>query len=163
MLSCDYYGFPPGYVEMDYPPKAARAQPGGLHAFMVRHGAGHVLTCRKNYLDFFASEPEHFREVARIPSEWGFDYVIDEIIGSSGIVLTPGVEAKVESDFNRITVSFPGEVPETALLAYNWSDRFRAEPETAEIRPAALPTGETFLEIRPHGARRIVVRYRPRF
>lgn len=163
MLACDYYGFPPGYVEMDYPPKRARTQPGGLHGFMVRHGASHVLTCRRNYIDFFATEPEHFREVARIASEWDFDYVLYEIAGAAGVVLSPGVEAKVESGFNRISVSFPGEVPEEALLAYNWSDRFRAEPETAEILPERLPTGETFLKVRPHGARKVRISYVPRF
>jgi hypothetical protein len=163
MLACDYYGFPPHYVEMDYPPKKARKQPGGMHGFMVRHGASHVLTCRPNYEKFFAAEPEHFREAARIPSEWDFDYVLYEIAGATGVVLAPDVQVEIESDFNRLSFRFPGDVPEEVLFAYNWSDRFRVAPKGAEILPEPLPTGETFLKVRPHGERRVAVTYEPRY
>jgi len=163
MVACDYYGFPPHFIEMDCPPKHARTQPGGMHGYMVRHGASHVLTCRPNYIEFFATEPEHFREVARIPSEWHFDYVLYELADATGVVLTPGVGAEAESDFNRIALSFPGEVPEEAVFAYNWSDRFSAEPPEAEILPERFETGETFLKVRPHGAKEVVVTYDPRY
>lgn len=172
MMACDYYDFPPGTFEPDYPPKASRGEPGGSHAFMVRHGVSHVITYRQNYIDWFRSEPEHFEEVAEF--RHGTHEIVFRVFRvkeSHGVFLEG--EGTVEADINRLRVTFPGDPPERAVVAYNWSDRLAADGP-AEIAPYETGTilGRNarrelipvrFIEIRPHGAREVDIRYEPRF
>jgi hypothetical protein len=160
MMACDYYGFPVGMVEMDYPPRAARSLPGGLHGFMKLHGVTHVVTYHKNYLDHFRAETAQFREVAWIDSEAGGGFAIFEVLGSGGRFLEG--EGTVRADFNRWDVAFAGTPPDRAIIAYNWHDRLVAEPP-AEVFPHDTGLGATFIGIRPNGARDVCVRYRNRF
>lgn len=175
MMACDYYDFPPGTFEPDYPPKASRSEPGGSHAFMVRHGVSHVITYRPNYIDWLRSEPEHFEEVA------AFRYGIKEsdkivfrvfrVKGAHGVFLEG--KGSVEADINHIRVTFSGNPPERAVVAYNWSDRLAVDGP-AEIAPYETGTilgrnarrelvPARFIEIHPHGERVVNIRYEPRF
>ena len=170
MMACDYYDFPPGTFEPAYPPKSSRREPGGSHAFMVRHGVSHVIAFRPNYLDWLRSEPEHFEEVAGF-RDGRIDFRVFRVKDSHGVFLEG--DGAVEADINRLRVTFGDEPPERAVVAYNWSDRLSVE-EPAEIAP--YDTGTTlgldargndmpvrFVEIRPHGAREVDIRYAPRF
>ena len=171
MMSCDYYDFPPGTFEPDYPPKSSRAEPGGMHAFMVRHGVSHVIAFRPQYLEYLRSEPWNYEPVPDFESEeWG-PFRVFRVRGSHGVFLEG--RGRVESDFNRIRVDFGPNPPERAVVAYNWNDRLEVEAP-AEIAPyetgtilgrngAGEPIPVRFVEIRPHGASTVDIRYRPRF
>lgn len=160
MMACDYYGFPVGMVEMDYPPRAARDRPGGLHGFMRLHGVSHVVTYHKNYIDYFRSEPNQFREATSIASEAGGVFVVFEVLGGGGKFLEG--EGSVKADFNRWTVTFPEVPPTQAVIAYNWHDRLRADAP-AVVFPHDTGLGATFIGIRPNGARQVIIRYNNRF
>ena len=172
MMACDYYDFPPGTFEPAYPPKSSRREPGGSYAFMVRHGVSHVIAFRLNYLAWLRSEPEHFEEVAEFRDGTGrIDFRVFRVKGSHGVFLEG--EGSVEADINRLRITFPGNPPERAVVAYNWNDRLAVDGP-AEIAPHE--TGTTlgrnargddmpvrFIEIRPHGAHEVDIRYEPRF
>lgn len=174
MMACDYYDFPPGTFEPFYPPMASRREPGGGHAFAVRHGATHVVTFNADSLEWLRSEPDHFEEVhefGRRTPESDAMFHIFRVKGGHGVFLEGS--GKVKADFNRIQIDFGPAPPERAVIAYNWNDRLVAKPPV-EIAP--FDTGTTlgrnvqnedvpvrFIEIRPNGAREAVIRYTPRF
>ena len=173
MMSCDYYDFPPGTFEPDYPPKTSRGELGGSYAFIVRHGVSHVIAFRSNYLKWLRSEPAHFEEVAGFrDADGGIDFRVFRVKGAHNVFLVGS--GTVEADINRIRVSFGETPPERAVIAYNWSDRLAVDDGPADIAP--FDTGTSlghnarnedmpvrFIEIRPHGAREVTIRYRPRF
>lgn len=165
MMSCDYYGFPPGTYEPDFPPRSARKRKGGITAYFREHGVSHVVTCRRNYIELFEAHPGEYEQVARFPyhhTTGDVDIRIFAIKGG-GKGLLRGTGGRVEATFNRIEVAFEGEPPETAVLAYHWNDRLRADPP-AQIAPVptATPGEDPFIEVRPNGAAKVVVRYRNR-
>ena len=163
MMSCDYYGFPRGMVEMDYPPRVFRAQPDGCYDFARLHGVTHVISFRRGHIDYYRSRPEHFREVAvlvdRDEAE-NRDYVVFAVKDSGGRFAKG--RGKVVADFNRLSVDFGAAPPEEAVVRYNWSDRLAVEPP-AELHPHDAGDGVVFIGIRPHGASRVDVRYESRF
>lgn len=160
MMACDYYGFPPGMVEMDFPPRAARAAPGGLHGYLKLHGVSHVITFHDHYIEHFRSRPEQFQEVAHIDSEEKENFTVFEVLGSGGRFLEG--TGTVHARFNRWDVTFQGSPPETAVIAYNWNDRLRVAPP-AEIYPHDTGMGPTFIGIRPNGANTVHIRFKNRF
>lgn len=163
MMACDYYEFPPGTYEPDFPPAAARGQEGGIHAYLLEHRVTHVITCRPNYIDFFESNPDQY--------EPGPRFLYRHATGSTDIrtfaVKGPqpddaGVHAK--ATFNRIEVDFDATPPESVVLAYHWHDRLVATPP-AEIlpKPTATPGEVPFIELRPNGSSHVSIKYRSRF
>ncbi len=162
MMACDYYGFPEGMVEMDYPPVASRTRPGGMHGFMQLHGVTHVVTCRQNYIDAFRSDPTQFHEVEWIPSEYGGGFAIFEVVDSGGRFFKPERNGRVKADFNRWDVTFDDPPPEETVIRYNWNDRLKADAP-AELFPYDTGLGAIFIGIRPNGARHVHIRYRNRF
>ncbi len=160
MMACDYYDFPPGRVELDYPPRAARTRPGGLHGFMVLHGATHVVTHHARYIRHFRDRPEQFRELTFVPSGFGSGYTFFEVAGAGGRFHRG--EGTVDATFNRLRVLLEDPSQEEVVLAYNWHDRLDAAGP-AEIFPYDTGLGAVFVGVRPAGQREIEIRYRNRF
>ena len=165
MMSCDYYGFPRGTYEPEFPPRAARKQKGGITGYFREHGVGYVVTCRQNYIDLFDAHPGKYTPAAQ--------FIYRHVTGVSDIRVYKvaakeasrlhGARGRVSATFNRIDVEFDGRPPESAVLAYHWNGRLSVDPP-AEIAPVPTSTAgeEPFIEIRPHGATRVRIKYRPR-
>ncbi|MGI5867860.1 MAG: hypothetical protein ACOX9C_00240 [Kiritimatiellia bacterium] len=163
MMSCDYYGFPRGMVEMNYPPQAFRKKPGGYHEFAKLHGVTHVISFRRDHIEHCCANPELFREVATLVDQdesANRDFVVFAVKDSGGRFAKG--EGVIEADFNHIRVDFGGTPPEEAVIRYNWNDRLRVDPP-AELVPHEAGDGVVFIGIRPNGASRVDVRYESRF
>lgn len=167
MMSCDYYGFPVGTYEPDFPPSGARAVAGGIEDYLRTHSASHVVTCRANYRKYFDARPESYERVSGFTyRHWTgtSDIGIYRVLGEVPPTLR-GASGAVAATFNRIGVEFEGEPPDRAVLAYHWNSRMTVEPP-AEIAPApdegTLSDEAPFIELRPHGARKVEIRYNPR-
>ena len=165
MMACDYYEFPPGTYEADFPPRAARSQPGGLHGYFAEHGVRQVVTCRPNYVELFSSRPGEFAEGPRFVyrhRRGDVDIRTFEVLGAPGTL--QGAAGTVSATFNRIEAELEDPVPERFVLAYHWNDRLRADPP-AEIAPfpTRTPGEDPFVEVKPNGARHVRIRYRNRF
>lgn len=163
MMGCDYYGFPAKMVEYDYPPRASRTKPGGMHRYMALRGATHVVAYEKRYIVYFRSEPSLFREIAtlRDPAEIKNSvYVFFEIIGAEGRFLEGS--GKISATFNEIKVEFDDPVPSRAVIRYNWNDRFEVDPPT-KIFPVDTGEDAVFIGIEPNGEQEVIIRYRSVF
>jgi hypothetical protein len=163
MMGCDYYGFPPGMVEYDYPPRATRNMPGGIHRFMTLHGASHVIAYEQRYIDYFRSEPELFEEDITLtdPAESKNNvYVIFRITGAEGRFYEGS--GKVKATFNKINVSFENAPPERVVVRYNWNDRFEAKPPV-RLFPFDTGEGAIFIGVEPNGVKDVCIRYRSKF
>ena len=165
MMACDYYEFPPGTFENDFPPRAARSQPGGLHGYFADHGVRQVVTCRPNYIEYFSSRPGEFAEGPRFRyhhPRGDVDIRTFEVLGAPGTL--QGAAGTVSATFNRIEAELDGPVPERFVLAYHWNDRLRADPPAAIAPvPTRTPGEDPFIGVEPHGARRVRIRYDTRF
>lgn len=172
MIGCDYYAFPPGTFDPYCPPVASRSEPGGRHAFLVRHGASHMIAFERDTVEACLAAPDRLEEAATFHADGATEtFHVFRVVGSRGVFLEG--KGRVEADFNRLRVLLDGDPPERVVLAYNWNDRLEADPpariapfETGTSLgpvPGGGPRAVRFLEIRPGGAREIVVRYRPRF
>ena len=163
MMACDYYEFPPGTYEADFPPRAARSLPGGLHEYMVRHGVSHVVTYRPNYVRHFEERPAEFESVPEFENaaKWGH-FRVFKVLGSHDVFLEG--TGSVHADFNRLEIAFRAPAPDRAVIAYHWHDRLQADPP-AQIEPvdSGTPNEAPFIAIRPNGAETVVIRYRSRF
>ncbi len=160
MMACDYYDFPPGRVELDYPPRAARTRPGGLHGFMALHGATHVVTHHARYIDHFRARPGQFRELLFVPSGFGSGYTFFEVLGA-GRRFHRG-SGTVHATFNRIRVRLEDPSQPEIVLAYNWHERLETAAP-AELFPYDTGLGAVFVGVRPAGLGEIDIRYRNRF
>ena len=138
----------------------------------TRRRRRHAIAYRSPYCDYLAREPENYESVPEFEQEkWG-PFRVFRVKGSHGVFLEGA--GRVEADFNRLRVTFDGDAPpECAVIAYNWADRMETDAP-AEIEPYETgtslgpdPAGRDqpvrFIEIHPHGAREVEIRYRPRF
>lgn len=163
MMACDYYGFPRGMVEMDYPPCACRALPDGWFTFMRLHGVTHVISFRNSHIDYCRSKPEQFQEVAVLFDDQesrNREYVIFAVKDSCGRFAKGS--GRVVADFNRIVVDFEAVPPDDAVIRYRWSDRLTVKPPAA-LYPYDADDGVTFIGIQPNGVSHVDIRYESRF
>lgn len=161
MISCDYYGFPPGLFEPRCPPGAWAKNKQGIHRFETAYGVSHVVTFRPDYLKYYRSHPKWYREVWSTRSPERTDFALFEVLDFRGRFLEG--EGTATADFNRIHLSFPsGSVPERAVVAYHWQDRMTVSAP-AEIEPFDAGNGTTFIAVHPNGAESVDIRYRARY
>lgn len=161
MMACDYYEFPIGTYEQASPPSIAERWPGGVHGYLVAHGVSHVVARAPVELARYRAHPDLYEELpeSKDPAKWS-KFRAFRVKDSPGVL--QGATGHVTADFNRIRIAFDGPVPEKAVLAYHWDDRLEADAP-ATIRPLDTGFQEQFIEVCPHGAQSVEIRYRPRF
>ena len=147
MMADDYYGFPAGTIEYNYPPRRFRASPEMMQLFMESYNVTHVLTYRDNWKQYFREHADTFRE------ELSFTCVSHEITVFT--VLRPSSkflegEGRLSADFNRIDIELDAP-QERLVLAYNWIDGLHS-PEGVELFPVVRDEEITLIGVRP-GAR----------
>lgn len=157
MMACDYYHFPPKMVEYDYPPLPWRRTAEGIADFMRLHGATHMATTMRRRADFIR-ESGLFDEIAFMP-----DGQPDATFGIALFALKDAVsgrvlegEATVDASFGHLRVT-PGTTRE-AVIRYVWNPLLTANG-TADITPAEVAPGVTFIRVAFHGSEPAVIRY----
>jgi hypothetical protein len=153
MMACDYYAFPPGTIEYQYPPSGFRRPKERLLRFFDLYNVTHVATYHDNRKDALRGSPETFEELA---ADTAWDRMAVFRVKRPNTPLVQGT-GRVTATFNRLDVALD-DAGQDAVLPYNWSDRLRA-PEPVELFPYAAEPDVTLIGVRPHGQSTFTIRF----
>jgi hypothetical protein len=154
MMACDYYAFPPGTVEYNYPPRAYRLKREDTLAFMDLYNVTHVVTYHEDWRRYFLDQPERYQPLL-LPPEKNRAYCIFKVKRTPDIFLKGS--GTVTADFNRIRVDLDA-AREEVVIKYNWCDDLRVS-QPAEIFPHKAWKDINLIGIRPNGAQAVDIRY----
>ena len=168
MMSADYYSFPRGFVELDYPPRAYRSSLDDFLEFSRLYGVTHWAVMDKNprKLGFYEGAPDcggrpgafelaaRFQmqstdlRVYRVTSAWAGD--VTRLLEGEGTV---------EASERRIVVRPADPAAERLVLRYNWRDGLCCLTSGATIEPVAVDPNLRFIAVHPNGAPEVVIGY----
>lgn len=158
MMASDYYGFPQGMAEFEYPPRPYRESLEGLLRFFELYDVTHVISYHaRPWIEFFREHPDHFTEAFSL-RVLKYDLVIFEVRGQAARLRERAW--RVDAGFNRLQVTFEGEPPDEVVLPYNWTPGLRAGG-AAQVAPHPVDAQIELIVLRPRGARTVTIRYRP--
>ena len=155
MMADDYYAFPVGTIEYNYPPRRFRRPESRLLEFMNLYNVSHVVTYKNEWKSAFRRHPDTYREIH------DFDDLGVSIFRMASIP-GPFVQGggRVEADFNRIRVELD-DAEADAVLRYNWDDGLTA-PAPVELYPWDAGDDIRLIGVQPHGQSEITIRFRSR-
>lgn len=159
MMGDDYYTFPRGMTERNFPPRVNRSSTDKVLAFSRAYGITHWAAWHPRYIRFFEEEREHF-EFATSVKDRGPEIRIYRLRDPApGGRLFEG-EGSVEVRENRISVRPADPSAERLVLRYRWRDNLRCRTPGASIAPCDLGDGIILISIHPNGAREVEIGYR---
>ena len=162
MMSDDYYGYPKGLTERNYPPRHYRRSTEAFLFFSRAFGITHWAVTDPRTRRFCEEESDHFALVARFQMQ-STDvrvYAITDPDAAAPTRLLLG-EGAVEAREDRIVVRPADPNADRLVLRYRWRDALRCRTPGAEIAPHAVDDRLRFIEVRPHGAAEVVIGHRP--
>ncbi len=162
MMSDDYYGYPKGLTERNYPPKFYRRSTEAFLFFSRAYGITHWAVTDPRTRRFCEEETEHFRLAARFPMQ-STDVRVYEITDPGAAAPTRFLEGdgEVEARESRIAVRPADPAAERLVLRYNWRDGLVCRTPGATIEPFEVDGNLRFVAVRPNGAPRVEIGYRP--
>ncbi len=165
MMSDDYYGFPRGLTERNYPPRHYRRSTEAFLFFSRVYGITHWAVTDSRTRRFCEEESSHFRLVARFQMQ-STDVRVYEITDPdardpTAFFLGRGTATARE---NRIVVqpADPND-PNPLVLRYNWRDGIKCLTPGATIEPWDVDENIRFIAVHPNGAASVEIGYKPRF
>lgn len=169
MMSADYYSFPRGFVELDYPPRACRSSLDAFIEFSRLYGVTHWAVMEKNprKLGFYEGRPDcggrpgAFELAARFQLQ-STDLRVYRVVApwTGNVTRLLEGEGAVEARERHISVR-PADPSATRLvLRYNWRDGLFCRTPGATIEP--FPAGDNlrFIAVHPNGAKQVEIGYR---
>ena len=153
MMACDYYHFPPKFVEYDYPPRPFRVTDEKFWTFLELHNVTHVATRLDARKDYLRGMPDRFNEEAT------FERITFFSVKRAPDIFLKG-HGRARADFNRIEAEWDDPAGEV-VLKYRWDDRLAADPPV-RLHPVEVAEGIMFIGIDPGGAKKCVIRFRSR-
>lgn len=160
MMADDYYGFPRGTIEYNYPPGFYRQSIEGVLFFSRAYGISHWIARKADALAFLEAQPEHFERVHE-QSMMGQEAWIYRLKDPGpGTRFFEGA-GRVAARENRIEV-FPADpAAERLVLRYNWRAGLVCRTPGAAIEPYAVDGNLRFIAVKPGGNARVDIGYRP--
>ncbi|MBR1835702.1 MAG: hypothetical protein IJ783_00280, partial [Kiritimatiellae bacterium] len=161
MMAADYYSFPRGFVELNYPPQFYRRSTEAFLFFSRAYGVTHWAVADKRTLRFCEEEKGHFRLVARFQMQ-STDLRVFAVTDpwAAGVTRFLEGEGSVEARERNIVVRPADTSVRRLVLRYNWRDGLRCLTPGAEIAPFAVDENLRFVEVRPNGADEVRIGYR---
>ena len=165
MMGDDYYGFPKGLTERNYPPRVYRSSTKRFLGFSRVWGITHWAVADARTRRFCESEPEHFALAARFrmqSADVRVYRILDDWAQGDPTRFFRG-EGQVEADDNRIAVrpADPGAA-RPLVLRYRWRDGLRCLTHGASIAPFDVDGNTRLVAVFPGGAPEVLVGYRPK-
>lgn len=160
MMADDYYGFPRGTIEYNYPPATYRRDIDSYVFFSRAYGITHWVATTPDALEFLASHPDRFEPVRSMAMlERTFKvYRVKELGPVSRFWEGAG---RVVARANHLEV-FPADPSaERVVIRYNWRNGLFCRTPGASIEPFAVDENLRFIAVHPGGNARVVIGYRP--
>ena len=160
MMADDYYGFPRGTIEYNYPPAIYRRDVESVLFFSRAYGITHWIAKKADALAFLEARPDHFERV-HAQLMLGRDVWIYRLKDPGpGTRFYEGA-GRVAARENRLEV-FPADpAAERVVLRYNWRAGLVCRTPGAAIEPFAVDGNLRFIAVRPGGHARVEIGYRP--
>ena len=161
MMAADYYSFPRGFVELNYPPKHYRKSTERFLFFSRAYGITHWAVTDPRTRRFCEEEEAHFRLAAQFQMQ-STDVRVYAITDPWAAMVTRFFEGtgSVEARERRIRVRPADPSAEILVLRYNWRRGLRCRTPGATIEPFPVDGNIRFIAVRPRGAKEVVIGYR---
>lgn len=160
MMADDYYGFPRGTIEYNYPPGFYRRSIAGYLFFSRAYGITHWIAAMPDALAFLEAHPEHFERVHEQPVLKREVRIYRLKDPGPGTRFYEGA-GRVAARENRLEV-FPADpAADRVVLRYNWRAGLVCRTPGAAIEPLAVDGNLRFIAVRPGGNERVLIGYRP--
>ena len=160
MMADDYYGFPRGTIEYNYPPSFYRRSLDGFLFFSRAYGISHWIATAPDAFEFLESHPDHFEPV-HAQTVLNRDVRIYRLKDPGPGTRFYAGAGRVAARENRIEV-FPADPDaELLVLRYNWRAGLVCRTPGAAIAPYAVDENLRFIAVKPGGNERVEIGYRP--
>ena len=155
MMADDYYGFPVGTIEYEYPPFRFRKSWELMQLFFDAYNVTDIVTYHDKWKSYFESHPEYFKLEKSYKS---CDLTVNcYSLNRESSMLLKGL-GKVSARFNHIDVQLDS-LEDEVVLKYNWMDHLKAS-SGVEIFPYKADQDITLIGVRPHGMKEFGITYR---
>jgi hypothetical protein len=160
-MAADYYSFPRGFVELNYPPRFYRSSTEAFLFFSRAYGVTHWAVMDERTRRFCEEEKDHFALAARFRMQ-STDVRVYAVTDPWAAGVTRFLEGagEVEARERRIVVRPADPAAERLVLRYNWRDGLRCLTPGASIEPFEVDENLRFVAVHPNGAPEVVVGYR---
>jgi hypothetical protein len=159
MMGDDYYGFPRGTIEYNYPPRVYRERgEEGWRAFGEAYGVTHWVAVNPNDVSRLRSLKGLCEEVARFHLMGLYNITVFAVKGAKGGRFLEG-SGRVEAEPNRLRVHVDGGG--RAVIPYNWREGLVCRTEGAQIEPVAVDENLRFIGVEAGGNEWVEIGYRP--
>lgn len=159
MMSDDYYGYPKGLTERNYPPKYYRSGIDLFLRFSDAYGITHWVVTDSRNKRFFDEHPEAFEPVDYRMQQSTHVYTYRRVgVGDPTRCLIGS--ARVKARENRIEI-VPADPQDEIVLRYNWRPGLVCRTPGASIRPYEVDENLRFIAVDSGGNETVVLGYRP--
>ena len=160
MMADDYYGFPRGTIEYNYPPFAYRKELDRYLFFSRAYGITHWAASMPEAIAFLAAHPDRF-EPAKTIALAGRTIEVFRVKDFGPVSRFWEGAGRVAARENRLEV-FPADpAAERVVIRYNWRDGLFCRTPGATIEPFAVDENLRFIAVHPGGNARVAIGYRP--
>lgn len=159
MMSDDYYGYPKGLTERNYPPKFYRRSDELFARFSDAYGITHWAVTDSRNKAFFDANTNLFELVDYRMQQSTHIYTYKRIGVPEPTRCLQG-SAKVTARENRLEIE-PADPNEEIVLRYNWRPGLVCKTPGATIRPYSVDENLRFISVLPNGNEKIILGHRP--
>jgi hypothetical protein len=162
MMADDYYSYPRGLIERNYPPKAYRVSLDSWLAFTRAYGITHWAAADPRHKGFLAGHPEWFELVRRMSMQ-SSRIEIYRVLGLPPPTRFLEGTGSVTARENALVVRPEPADTERVVIRYQWRDGLVCRTPGATIEPFNVDGHLQFIAVRPGGNPVVRIGYRPRF
>jgi len=160
MMGDDYYGFPRGTVEFQYPPSCYRASMDRFLFFTRVYGITHWIATMPDALAVLDNQPGDF-EMVRQFSMLGRNFRVFRVREPGPVSRFREGSGTISARINRLEAVPDDPNAGRVVIAYNWREGLVCRTPGATIEPVAMDENLQFIGIHPGGNERVVIGYCP--
>lgn len=161
MMADDYYAFPRGTIEYNYPPHDYRKNQAKYDFFTDTYGVTHITTYLPDHIALLNSRPDRYRLVHEQPQA-DYTLYLYEIRRPHPLPELWRGTGHVEAGINCIRVQLEEPASQDVfVIRYNWRNGLRTRTPGAQIEPVDIDENIRLIGIRPGTNTLVEITYRP--